>query len=66
MNDLAVGITVTQRNGKPCLIINKKITNIQEIRILSHILLEKQRIMIPLAIEDKLKFYAQLKNKKII
>lgn len=67
-NDLSLNLTITtnKKTGKVELLILKKITDLTEIKILCNILLENEKLLLPLKINDKLQFFSKLKQKKII
>ena len=63
---LTITICTNKLTKKPEVYIKKKIVDLTEIKILCNLLLENEKLLLPLIIEDKLQFYAKLKEKKII
>lgn len=63
---LNLTITLNKKTGKPELYILKKLTDETEIKILCNLLLENEKLLLPIIISDKIQFYSKLKQKKII
>lgn len=63
---LNLSIRTDKRTGKPQLFIKKLITDEIEVKILCKLLMENEKLLLPLVIEDKLQFQAKLKEKGVI
>ena len=57
---------VSQYKGQPQLRLVKMITSPDKIRILAQLILKDGYIPAKIKVKDKLKFYANLKEKKLI
>ena len=64
--ELELRINVTHDNGKPVLILKKKVSDPQKIKILAGIIMANQYLPAKILVKDKLLFYSQLKKEKII
>lgn len=64
--ELHLGITISRDNGQACLVLRKKITSPEKVRLLIEIIQNNQFIPAKIVIKDRLKFFSRLKQEKLI
>lgn len=63
--ELELSAIITKSKGKPQLMLTKHISNPEKIRFISALILNENYIPCRIVVKDKLRFYANLKEKKL-